>query len=50
MQSAEVSTADFAKVLAGSFKVVIRGAAASAFSTKGAQANLQATFTFAAFD
>ena len=49
-QSADVASADFAKVLAGSFKVVIRGTAATSFATKGAQANLQATFTFAAFD
>jgi hypothetical protein len=49
-QSVDVPDADFAKMLSGSFKVVIRGTAATAFSSKGAQANLQVTFTFAAFD
>jgi len=48
--SASVSPADFAKLLVGSFSVVIRGSAASGFSTKGAEANMQLTFTFAAFD
>jgi hypothetical protein len=48
-QSAEVPAADFAKMLTGSFKVVIRGPAATTFNSKGAQANLQVTFTFAAF-
>jgi hypothetical protein len=42
--------ADFDKLLAGSFKVVIRGAAAPDFETKGAEADLQLTFTFAAFE
>jgi len=45
-----VSAVDFPKLLNGSFKVVIRGSAAPGFSTKGAEANLQATFTFTAFD
>ena len=49
-ESSAVPTADFAKLLGGSFKVVIRGPAAATFSTKGAQANLQVTFTFAAFE
>ena len=48
--SASVSSADFTKLLNGSFSVVIRGSAASGFSTKGAEANMQLTFTFAAFD
>jgi len=48
--SPSVSTADFAKMLTGSFSVVIRGPAAATFATKGAEANLQLTFTFAAFD
>jgi hypothetical protein len=47
--SSQVSDADFAKMLTGSFNVVIRGAAADMFSTKGAEANMQLTFTFAAF-
>jgi hypothetical protein len=42
--------ADFAKMLNGSFKVVMRGNAAVGFTTKGADANIQATFTFAAFE
>ena len=49
-QSDGVSAVDFTKLLNGSFKVVIRGSAAAGFSTKGAEANLQATFTFVAFD
>lgn len=49
-QSADVPAADFTKILGGSFKVVIRGSAAPTFSTKGAEANLQLTFTFAAFE
>ena len=49
-QSGDVSAPDFAKFLGGSFKVVIRGPAAASFSAKGAEANLQLTFTFAAFE
>jgi len=45
-----VSDADYAKLLAGSFKVVIRGTAATTFASKGADADLQVTFTFAAFE
>jgi hypothetical protein len=41
---------DYQKLLAGSFKVVIRGPAAAGFSTKGADADLQVTLTFAAFE
>ena len=48
-QSSQVTATDFPKLLSGSFKVVIRGTAAPGFSTKGAEADLQATFTFAAF-
>ncbi|MEO8844841.1 MAG: hypothetical protein ABI591_23845 [Kofleriaceae bacterium] len=48
--SDEVSPADFTKMLTGSFSVVIRGAAAATFSSGGAEANLQLTFTFAAFE
>jgi hypothetical protein len=48
--SAAVSDLDYAKLLAGSFKVVVRGTAAVDFSTKGAEANLQVSFTFAAFE
>ena len=41
---------DFDKLVGGSFKVVMRGTAAAGFVTKGADANIQATFTFAAFE
>jgi hypothetical protein len=37
-------------MLTGSFKVVIRGPAALTFGNGGAEANLQLTFTFAAFE
>ena len=47
--SSAVSAADYAKMLTGSFNVVIRGPAATMFSAKGAEANMQLTFTFAAF-
>jgi len=48
-ESSAVAPADFTKMLTGSFQVVIRGPAAASFSTKGAEANLQTTFTFTAF-
>ena len=48
--SGDVSDIDYEKLLSGSFKVVIRGNAALDFQTKGAAANLQVTFTFAAFE
>ena len=48
--SDQVSAADFAKILSGSFKVVLRGPAAATFQSKGAEANLDLTFTFAAFE
>ncbi len=41
---------DYLKLLGGNFKVVLRGPAAAGFSTKGADADLQVTFTFAAFE
>ena len=47
--SSQVSAADFSKMLNGSFSVVIRGPAAAMFSNKGAEANMQLTFTFSAF-
>jgi hypothetical protein len=49
-ESDTVSDVDYAKVLSGGFKVVIRGTAATDFPTKGAKADLQLTFTFAAFE
>jgi hypothetical protein len=44
-----VATQDVATMLGGSFKVVLRGPAATDFMTKGADATLQLTFTFTAF-
>lgn len=45
-----MSQADYDKLLNGSFKVIVRGPAATEFSTKGAEADLQVTFTFAAYE
>ena len=44
-----VATQDVAQMLNGSFKVALRGSAATGFTTKGADATLQLTFTFTAF-
>lgn len=41
---------DRAKFLQGSFKVVLRGAAAAGFDKADAEADLQLTFSFAAFE
>jgi hypothetical protein len=46
---AQVTATDRTKMLGGSFKVVLRGDAAPMFSSKGANASLQTTFTFDAF-
>ena len=46
---AMVAATDQAKILGGGFKVVLRAPAAAGFSTKGAEASLQTTFTFTAF-
>lgn len=48
-QPAQVSSEDFAKLLNGSFKVVVRGTAAAGFATRGAEAVLQLTFAFRAY-
>ena len=48
--SDQVSAPDYAKILSGSFKVVLRGPAAATFQGKSAEANLDLTFTFAAFE
>jgi hypothetical protein len=45
-----VSTADQARMLQGSFKVVVRGPSAATFMSKGANASLELKFTFAAFE
>lgn len=42
----KVSSADQQKFMTGSFKVVLRGTAEGTFATKGAEADLLATFTF----
>jgi hypothetical protein len=41
---------DYTKLLNGSFKVVVRGPAAVDFMTKGADADVQVTMTFVAFE
>ena len=48
--SSGLASADYAKLLSGSFKVVMRGPAATDFMTKGADANIQVTLTFAAYE
>lgn len=48
--SSQVSSEDYAKLLSGSFKIVMRGPAATDFMTKGADADIQITFTFAAYE
>lgn len=47
---AAVTGVDYDKLLGGSFKVIVRGASATGFETKGAEADLQATLVFAAFE
>jgi hypothetical protein len=48
--STTIAPQDWDKFLGGSFKVVIRGTAAPGFTDKGAEADLQLTFTFSAFE
>ena len=45
-----LSTTDFAKLLGGSFKIGIRGPASVGFAGKGADADIQVTLTFSAFE
>ncbi len=45
-----LGAADLAKVIAGGFKVSIRGPAGAGFEGKGADADLQLTLTFAAYE
>jgi hypothetical protein len=47
---ADIPDIDYEKLLGGSFKVIARGPAAADFTSKGADADLQVTFTFAAFE
>jgi hypothetical protein len=49
-ESDAVADQDWVKLIGGSFKVVIRGTAAAGFASKGAKADLQLAFTFAAFE
>lgn len=44
------SSDDFTRILGGNFKVIARGPAAPSFAGAGADANLQVTLTFAAFE
>jgi hypothetical protein len=44
------SDADLAKIVGGSFKVGIRGPAGANFATKGADADIQVTLTFSAYE
>lgn len=46
----DVGTPDIAKIIGGGFKVVLNGPAATDFAGKGADASLQVTFTFSAFE
>jgi hypothetical protein len=46
----QVPAEDVAQFQTGGFKVVLRGPAAANFATKGADARLQVTFTFEAFE
>lgn len=48
--SGQVQGDDYTRLLGGSFKVVLRGPAATGFTTKGADADLQLTFDFEAFE
>jgi len=48
--SATIAPQDWDKFLGGGFKVVVRGTAATGFETKGAEASLQITFHFGAFE
>jgi hypothetical protein len=44
-----MASQDISQMMNGSFKVALRSPAATGFSTKGANATLQVTFTFTAF-
>lgn len=48
--SGTMNAADYAKLLGGSFKVSVRGPAALDFQSKGADADLQTTLTFTAYE
>ena len=46
----QIGDPDIDKMLGGSFKVVLNAPAAAGFASKGAEAVLQLTFTFSAFE
>jgi hypothetical protein len=48
--ASEVPDLDYVKLLLGSFKLAARGSAAPSFASKGAEAELQVTLTFAAYE
>jgi hypothetical protein len=48
--STVVDLTDYQKLLDGSFKVIVRGAASTGFDKLDATADLETTFTFAAFE
>ncbi|HEX5060190.1 MAG TPA: hypothetical protein VFV99_12560 [Kofleriaceae bacterium] len=48
--AADVGDQDIAKILGGSFHVVISATPATDFATKGAEASLELKFTFSAFE
>ena len=48
--SDDLADEDYDKLLGGSFEVVVRGPAAAEFVDKGADADLQITFTFGAYE
>lgn len=50
LDSDAVSDVDYPKYLGGGFKVILRGTAAAEFASKGAKADLQLSFVFAAFE
>lgn len=50
LSGADMAPQDFTKYLGGGFKVIARGTAATGFASKNAEAALQLTFTFAAFE
>ena len=49
LDGGDLAPQDFTRYVGGSFKVVARGTAAPGFAAKGAEASLQLTFTFAAY-
>jgi hypothetical protein len=50
LSGSDMAPQDFTKYLGGGFRVIARGSAAPGFTSKSAEAALQVTFTFAAFE